>query len=102
VRYTGFWSFYGKVAGFSCRTVFYCIQHKNTKEEFALMDCWVDIDSLNHKVEFLQAVDSVPNMVQLVKYWDAEYAGCVNNTLKICNHVHDHLPDSPIFTNKNY
>ncbi|KAG2126454.1 hypothetical protein BD769DRAFT_1388147 [Suillus cothurnatus] len=48
-------------------------EHKNTKEEFALKDCWVDIDSLNHKVEFLQAVDSVPNMVQLVKYWDAEF-----------------------------
>ncbi|KAG2125258.1 hypothetical protein BD769DRAFT_1668989 [Suillus cothurnatus] len=51
-------------------------------------------------VECLWAVNGVPNMVQLVKYWDVEYAGCVDNTSKICNHVHNHLLDSLIFTNK--
>ncbi|KAG1848321.1 hypothetical protein DFJ58DRAFT_842963 [Suillus subalutaceus] len=44
----------------------------NTKKEYALKDCWVDVDSLDHEVKFLQAVDGVPNVVQLVKYWDVD------------------------------
>jgi hypothetical protein len=85
---------------FSCGTVCYHVQQRKTKMEYALKDCWVDFDSLNHEVEFLWAVNGVPNVVQLVKYWDVEYAGCVNNTSKIHNHVHNHLLDSLIFTKK--
>ncbi|KAG1783138.1 hypothetical protein EV702DRAFT_1191576 [Suillus placidus] len=76
---------------FSCGTVCYHVQHKNTKKEYALKDCWVDVDSLDHEVEFLQAVDGVPNVVQLVKCWDVEYAGCVDSTLNIQNHSEPEL-----------
>ncbi|KAG2059956.1 hypothetical protein BDR06DRAFT_967498 [Suillus hirtellus] len=49
--------------------VYYQVQDKDMKE-YALKDCWVDADIIDHKVSFLKAVDGVPNVVQLVKYWD--------------------------------
>ncbi|KAG1722406.1 uncharacterized protein EDB91DRAFT_1273798 [Suillus paluster] len=84
---------------FSRGTVCYHVQDKN-KWEYALKDCWVDADIIEQEVNFLRAVDGVPNVVQLVKYWDIEYDGHIDSTSNICDHVRDHLPDSPIFTNK--
>ncbi|KAG2028351.1 hypothetical protein BDR03DRAFT_1019925 [Suillus americanus] len=84
---------------FSCGTVCYCSQDKN-KREYVLKDCWVDADIIEQEVNFLRAVDGVPNVVQLVKYWDIEYCGHIDSTSKIRDHVRDHLPASLIFTNK--
>ncbi|KAG1861976.1 hypothetical protein C8R48DRAFT_673411 [Suillus tomentosus] len=76
------------------------IDDDKNKKEYALKDCWVDADIIDHEVSFLKAVDGGPNVVQLVKYWDVEYNGHVNSTSNICEHVHGHLPNSPIFVNK--
>ncbi|KAG2030953.1 hypothetical protein BDR03DRAFT_986755 [Suillus americanus] len=70
------------------------------KWKYVLKDCWVDADIIEQEVNFLRAVNGVPNVVQLVKYWDVEYGGHIDSTSKICDHVRDHLPASPIFTNK--
>ncbi|KAG2743049.1 hypothetical protein P692DRAFT_20681465, partial [Suillus brevipes Sb2] len=82
---------------FSRGTVCYRVQDKN-KREYALKDCWVDADIIEQEVNFLRAVDGVPNVVQLVKYWDVEYGGHIDSTIR--DHVCDYLPESPIFTNK--
>jgi hypothetical protein len=84
---------------FSRGTVCYHIQDK-IKQEYALKDCWVDADIIEQEVNFLRAVDGVPHVVQLVKYWDVEYGGHVDSTSRIRDHVRDYLPESPIFTNK--
>jgi hypothetical protein len=65
-----------------------------------LKDCWVDAEIIEQEVNCLRAVNGVPNVVQLVKYWDVEYGRHINNTSKIYNHIHNHLPTSLVFTNK--
>lgn len=84
---------------FSRGTVCYRVQDKDG-QEYALKDCWVDADKLEQEVDFLRAVDGVPNVVRLRKYWDVKYDGRVDSTSHIRDHVRDHLPDSPIYTNK--
>jgi hypothetical protein len=84
---------------FSRGTVCYRVQDQKG-EEFALKDCWVDAENLEHEVTLLQAVKGVPNVVSLVKYWDVQYAGQTDCTSRIREHVREHLPAAPIYSNK--
>ncbi|KAG2046067.1 hypothetical protein BDR06DRAFT_1039775 [Suillus hirtellus] len=84
---------------FSCSTVCYRVR-SSTGIEYALKNCWVDADCLDHKVTLLKAVHSIQNVVQLVKYWDIKFGGEVDTTLRIHTHIRDHLPSSPIYVNK--
>ncbi|KAG1790047.1 uncharacterized protein HD556DRAFT_1310846 [Suillus plorans] len=58
----------------------------NDGQEYVLKDCWVDEDKLEQEVNFLRAVDGVPNVVRLRKHWDIKYDGCVDSTAHICDH----------------
>ncbi|KAG2741174.1 hypothetical protein P692DRAFT_201727111, partial [Suillus brevipes Sb2] len=69
---------------FSRGTVCYRVQDKDG-QEYALKDCWVDADKLEQEVDFLRAVDGVPNVVRLRKYWDVKYDGRVDST----SHIRD-------------
>jgi Fungal protein kinase len=59
---------------FSRGTVCYRVRSKHGIE-YALKDCWVDAGSLDYEVTLLQAIHGVPNVVQLVKYWDVKFSG---------------------------
>ncbi|KAG0708313.1 hypothetical protein DFH29DRAFT_870873 [Suillus ampliporus] len=89
-----------------CNTLCSTTAHDNLPERVDAMPIgatgWVigDVDILEQEVNFLQDVNGVPNVVRLRKYWDVKYDRHVNSTSHIHNHVHDDLPDSPIFTNK--
>ena len=92
----GSWPCYGRVVVFfSHGTICYRVQDQNG-EEFALKDCWVDAENLEHEVTLLQAVKGVPNVVSLVKYWDVQYAGQTDCTSRI----REHLPAALIYSNK--
>ena len=39
----------------------------------ALKDCWVDGNSLEDEIMLLTLVEDVPNVIHLVKYWDAQH-----------------------------
>jgi hypothetical protein len=84
---------------FSRGTVCYRVR-SSSGIEYALKDCWVDADCLDHEVTLLKAVHGIQNVVRLVKYWDVEFGGEVDTTSKIRAHIRDHLPSSPIFVNK--
>lgn len=78
-----------------------CYRVRDQKgEEFALKDCWVNAENLEHKVTLLQAVKGIPNVVTLVKYWDVQYARQTDCTLRIHEHVRKLLPAAPIYSNK--
>ncbi|KAG2338455.1 hypothetical protein BDR05DRAFT_1004158 [Suillus weaverae] len=80
-------------------TVCYHVQDQHGTE-FALKDCWVDTESLDHEVTLLCAVDGIPNVVTLKKYWDVQYAGQSDCTPMIREHIHEYLPEAPIYSNK--
>ncbi|KAG0697849.1 hypothetical protein DFH29DRAFT_1003401 [Suillus ampliporus] len=84
---------------FSRGTICYRVQDQH-RTEFALKDCWVDAGSLDHEVTLLQAVDGIPNVVSLKKYWDVQYAGQSDCTSRIHEHIHEYLPEAPIYSNK--
>ncbi|KAG1787145.1 uncharacterized protein HD556DRAFT_1449074 [Suillus plorans] len=85
---------------FSRGTVCYCVQDQHGTE-FALKDCWVDAENLDHEVMLLQAVDGIPNVVSLKKYWDVQYAGQSDCTARICEHISKYLLEAPIYSNKS-
>ncbi|KAG1900142.1 uncharacterized protein F5891DRAFT_980435 [Suillus fuscotomentosus] len=68
-------------------TICYCVQDQHGSE-FVLKDCWVDAANLDHEVMLLQAVDGIPNVVTLKKYWDAQYAGQTDCTSRIREHIY--------------
>jgi hypothetical protein len=84
---------------FSRGTVCYRVQDRHGTE-FALKDCWVDAENLDHEVTLLRAVDGIPNVVSLKKYWDIQYAGQTDCTERIREHISENLPESPIYSNK--
>jgi hypothetical protein len=59
-----------------------------------LKDCWVDAENLDHEVTLLCAVDGIPNVVSLKKYWDVQYARQTYCTEKIYKHISENLPES--------
>jgi len=71
---------------FSRGTICYRVQDE-AGEVFALKDCWVDEEALEHEVELLKAVEGVPNVVQLKKYWDVMYNGKRDSTSTIRKHI---------------
>ncbi|KAG1784521.1 uncharacterized protein HD556DRAFT_1451679 [Suillus plorans] len=85
---------------FSHGTVCYRVQDQHGTE-FALKDCWVDAENLNYEVTLLQAVDGIPNVVSLKKYWDVQYAGQSDCTARIREHISEYLPEAPIYSNKS-
>ncbi|KAG2028718.1 kinase-like domain-containing protein [Suillus americanus] len=84
---------------FSRGTVCYRVRSKHGID-YALKDCWVDEDCLEHEVTFLEAVRGIPNVVQLVKHWDVKFNGEIDSTSKIRAHIRDHLPKSCTYVNK--
>ncbi|KAG1906125.1 uncharacterized protein F5891DRAFT_975576 [Suillus fuscotomentosus] len=80
-------------------TVCYWVQDRHGTE-FTLKDCWVDAENLDHEVTLLRAVNGIPNVVSLEKYWDIQYAGQTDCTERICEHISENLPESPIYSNK--
>ncbi|KAG1893891.1 uncharacterized protein F5891DRAFT_1256818 [Suillus fuscotomentosus] len=84
---------------FSHGTVCYWVQDWHGTE-FTLKDCWVDAENLDHEVTLLHAVDGIPNVVSLKKYWDVQYAGQTDCTERIREHISENLPESPIYSNK--
>ncbi|KAG1853681.1 hypothetical protein F4604DRAFT_1933107 [Suillus subluteus] len=85
---------------FSHGTVCYHVQDRHGTE-FALKDCWVDAENLDHEVTLLQAVHGIPNVVSLKKYWDDQYAGQTDCTERIREHISENLPEAPIYSNKS-
>ncbi|KAG1847304.1 hypothetical protein DFJ58DRAFT_730184 [Suillus subalutaceus] len=69
--------------------------------EFALKDCWVNAENLDHEVMLLRAVNGIPNVVSLEKYWDVQYAGQTDCTERIREHISENLPEAPIYSNKS-
>ncbi|KAG1837090.1 hypothetical protein F4604DRAFT_1692459 [Suillus subluteus] len=84
---------------FSRGTVCYRVRD-NTNTEYALKDCWVDAESLEHEVEVLDQIRGVPNVVQLVKYWDVKYEGQPDCTSSIREYLGGCLPGAPVCQKK--
>ncbi|KAG1741215.1 hypothetical protein EDD22DRAFT_851727 [Suillus occidentalis] len=84
---------------FSRGTICYRVQDRHGTE-FTLKDCWVDAENLDHEVTLLRAVDGIPNVVSLEKYWDVQYARQTDCTERICEHISENLPESLIYSNK--
>ncbi|KAG1768592.1 hypothetical protein EV702DRAFT_1203220 [Suillus placidus] len=74
---------------------------KSREQNLQLKDCWVDAESLDHEVMLLRAVDGIPNVVTLKKYWDVQYTGQSDCTLTIHEHIREYLPEAPIYSNKS-
>jgi hypothetical protein len=55
-------------------------------QEYALKDCWVNEDVKDIEIQLLKAVEGIPNVVQLKKYWDVLYDGKPDSTSCIRSH----------------
>ncbi|KAG2068281.1 hypothetical protein BDR04DRAFT_1119883 [Suillus decipiens] len=53
--------------------------NENFSQEYALKDCWVNENVKDVKIQLLKAVEGIPNVVQLKKYWDVLYDGKPNS-----------------------
>ncbi|KAG1829056.1 hypothetical protein DFJ58DRAFT_737484 [Suillus subalutaceus] len=49
-------------------------------------DCWVNEDVKDVEIQLLKAVEGIPNVVQLKKYWDVLYDGKPDSTSRIRSH----------------
>ncbi|KAG2158270.1 uncharacterized protein EDB93DRAFT_1100481 [Suillus bovinus] len=84
---------------FSRGTVCYRVQDQH-RTEFALKNCWVNMENLDHEVTLLWAVDGILNVVSLEKYWGIQYAGQTDCTERIREHISENLLEAPIYSNK--
>jgi len=55
-------------------------------QEYTLKDCWVNEDVKDVEIQLLKAVEGIPNVVQLKKYWDVLYDGKPDSTSRIRSH----------------
>ena len=77
---------YGKVGAFFSRgTICYRVQDVDGKE-YAMKDYWVDAAQIENEVTLLRMVAGIPNVVQLVKYWDVVFDGQPDSTSRIRAH----------------
>ena len=83
---------------FSRGTVCYRVRDLNGRE-YALKDCWVDEDNLEHEVNLLRAVEGIQNVVHLVKFWDVRYNKNRDCTSNIRQHIKQ-LPPAPVYYNR--
>ncbi|KAG2738344.1 hypothetical protein P692DRAFT_20758811, partial [Suillus brevipes Sb2] len=60
-----------KSQGLFCRgMVCYRVRDPVDGKEYAMKDCWVSEHKRYHKVDVLERVKGIPNVVQLVDHWD--------------------------------
>jgi len=83
---------------FSRGTVCFRVQDKKG-DVYALKDCWVDAERIDYESDLLKTVSDIPNVVRLVKCWNVQYNGCVDETAWI-RQAYGHLSDKPISNNR--
>jgi hypothetical protein len=77
-----------KSRGFFKRgTVCYRVRDKSDRE-YALKDCWVNEEVKDVEINLLNAVQDIPNVVQLVKHWDVLFDEQPDST----SHIRAHCP----------
>ncbi|KAG1762199.1 hypothetical protein EDD22DRAFT_953352 [Suillus occidentalis] len=84
-----------KSQGFFCRrTVCYRIRDPDDGKDYAMKDCWVPEAKRYHKVNVLERVKGIPNVVQLVDHWDVMYDGQPDCTARIRERYQRSDPDN--------
>ncbi|KAG1843850.1 hypothetical protein C8R48DRAFT_678599 [Suillus tomentosus] len=85
-----------KSQGLFCRgTVCYRVRDPVDGKEYAMKDCWVSEHKRYHKVDVLERVKGIPNVVQLVDHWDVLFDGEADCTAHIRNGYGVPLEDRP-------